>query len=99
MPEMTTIETPPPTAAGHSRPADAVATELGVDPEQGLGPEEVAQRLTQYGPNELPKEPPPSTWEVAKGQLTNPMNIMLIIVGAASFALSPVATGVVVLAP
>ena len=36
--------------------------------------------------------------QVARGQLTNPMNIMLLIVGVASFAIGQVATGVVVLA-
>ena len=42
-------------------------------------------------------EPPPSVWVVARGQLANPMNIMLLIVGVASFAIGQVATGVVVL--
>jgi len=97
MAEMTTIETPPPATAWHSRPADEVATELDVDPEQGLGGEEVERRLTQYGPNELPKEPPPSTWEVAKGQLTNPMNIMLMIVAVLSFIVGQIPTGIFVL--
>ena len=51
----------------------------------------------QYGANELPKEPPPSVWEVARGQLSNPMNIMLLIVAVASFVVGQVPTGVFVL--
>jgi Ca2+-transporting ATPase len=82
----------------HSQTAADVTTELGVDPEQGLDAAEVERRLSQYGPNELPKEPPPSVWVVARAQLSNPMNIMLLIVGVASFAIGQVPTGVVVTA-
>src|SRR5262249_56003088 len=42
-------------------------------------------------------EPPPSVWVVARGQLSNPMNIMLLIVCGASFAIAQWATAVVVL--
>ena len=96
---MTTIEHSPPKKDGwHSRPAGDVATELGVDPVQGLDGGEVGRRLGQYGPNELPKEPPPSVWEVARGQLSNPMNIMLLIVAVASFVVGQVPTGIFVVA-
>jgi Ca2+-transporting ATPase len=37
-------------------------------------------------------------WVVARGQLSNPMNIMLIIVAVASFGIGQIATGVVVTA-
>ena len=94
---MTTVEHPAQDAAWYTLSADDAATRMGVDPEQGLASEEVQRRLAQYGPNELPSEPPPSMWEVARGQLANPMNIMLLIVCAASFAILQVATGVVVL--
>ena len=50
------------------------------------------------GANEIATEPPPTLWAVAKGQLANPMNIMLLIVSIASFAIGQVATGVIVLA-
>jgi Ca2+-transporting ATPase len=93
---MTTIEKTPPTAGWHSRPASDVAAELGVDPDQGLDAGEVDRRLSHYGPNELPKEPPPSVWVVAKGQLSNPMNIMLLIVSVASFAIGQIPTGLFV---
>ena len=95
---MTTIEQPTSPAAWHSRSAEDVASSLGVEPDQGLLPSAVEQRLSQYGPNELPQEPPPSVWQVAREQLSNPMNIMLLIVGVASFAIGQIPTGVVVTA-
>ena len=63
----------------------------------GLTVAEVDRRLAEYGPNELPTEPPPSMWAVARGQLVNPMNIMLLFVVAASFAIVQIATALVVL--
>jgi Ca2+-transporting ATPase len=95
--EMTTVEHPPQDAPWHTLAPQDAAERMGVDPEQGLATDEVQRRLAQYGPNELPSEPPPSMWVVARAQLANPMNIMLLIVCAASFAILQVATGVVVL--
>ena len=77
-------------------PADAAA-QLGVEPDRGLSTEQAAQLLAEYGPNELPTEPPPSVWVVGRAQLANPMNIMLLIVCGASFAIAQWATAVVVL--
>src|SRR3954449_9268327 len=77
--------------------ADVVAR-VGADVDRGFDADEVQRRLTQYGPNEIATEPPPTLWEVAKGQLANPMNIMLLIVSIASLAIGQVATGVIVLA-
>jgi Ca2+-transporting ATPase len=84
--------------AWHSLPAEQVAAHFEVDPQSGLDVAEVDRRLAQYGPNELPTEPPPSVWVVARGQLANPMNIMLLIVAIASFAIGQVPTGFVVAA-
>jgi P-type Ca2+ transporter type 2C len=77
---------------------DTAAERLEVSPDQGLGGGEVTRRLAEYGPNELPTEPPPSRWEVARAQVSNPMNVMLLIVGVASLVIGQVATAVVVLA-
>src|SRR4051794_32699315 len=82
--------------AWHALSVEDVATRLSVDPEQGLSAEEVARRLAQYGPNQLHTEPPPSLWVVARGQMSNPMNIMLAIVAIASLAIGQVATGIFV---
>ncbi len=94
---MTTTKQPAEHAAWYALSAEEAARAMNVDPGQGLGADEVQHRLAEYGPNELPTEPPPSVWVVARGQLANPMNIMLLIVCAASFAIVQVATGVVVL--
>jgi P-type Ca2+ transporter type 2C len=82
--------------AWHTLPASEAAARLAVDPDHGLDAAEVEQRLGQYGPNELPAEPPPSVWAVGRGQLSNPMNIMLLLVAVASFAIGQIATGIVV---
>jgi Ca2+-transporting ATPase len=78
-------------------PAADVATELDVNPDNGLTSDEVQHRLAEYGPNELPTEPQPSVWTVARGQLVNPMNLMLLLVVGASFAIVQIATALVVL--
>ena len=93
---MTAVKQPAGKLPWYSVPPDDVAGQLGVAPERGLDSAESSRRLAEYGPNELPTEPPPSVWVVARGQLANPMNIMLLIVCAASFAIGQVATGVVV---
>ena len=76
--------------------AQDVADRLAVDPTVGLAEDEVKRRLERYGPNELAQEPPPSILEIARGQLANPMNVMLILVAIASFAIDQIATGVIV---
>jgi len=85
-------------SAWHTQTPEQVVAELAVDPDQGLNDAEVERRLETYGPNQLATEPPPSLWVVARGQLANPMNIMLLIVGVASFLIGQVATGFVVTA-
>ena len=94
---MTTVQHPAENPAWYALSAQDVAGQLGVDPDGGLDAHEAERRLEEYGPNELPAEPPPSVWVVARGQLVNPMNIMLLIVVAASFAIVQIATAVVVL--
>ncbi len=76
----------PEEAAGH----------LDVDAGPGLAGAEVDRRLSEYGRNEIASEPPPTLWETAKGQIANPMNIMLLIVAVASLAIGQIATGVIV---
>jgi len=80
----------------HAMSAGEVAAQLAIDPAGGLSGEEAQRRLQQYGPNQLPNEPPPSVWQIARGQLSNPMNIMLILVAIASYAIDQIATGLIV---
>ncbi len=82
----------------HTRDVADIVAALDVDPTAGLAATEADARLERYGPNELTAEPPPSVWVVARGQLANPMNIMLLIVAVASLAIGQIATGIVVAA-
>src|ERR1700722_12583009 len=94
---MTTVQHPAENLAWYALSPEAAAGQMGVDPDDGLAAHEARRRLEEYGPNELPAEPPPSVWVVGRAQLVNPMNIMLLIVVAASFAIVQIATAVVVL--
>lgn len=93
-----TVAPPANNKAWHTMSPKQVAADFGVDPDQGLDAEQVTGRLARFGPNQLPTEPPPGLWVVARGQLANPMNIMLLIVGVASFFIGQIATGLVVTA-
>jgi len=93
----TTVEQPGDRLAWYALSAQDVTAQLGVDEDAGLTVAEVDRRLADYGPNELPTEPPPSVWVVAREQLLNPMNIMLLFVVGASFAIVQIATALVVL--
>jgi Ca2+-transporting ATPase len=93
----TTARHPGENVPWYALPAQDVTARLGVEADEGLDGGEAARRLGEYGPNELPTEPPPSMWAVARGQLVNPMNIMLLLVVAASFAIVQIATALVVL--
>ena len=94
---MTTVQQPAENLAWYALSPEAAAGQMGVNPDDGLDPHEAKRRLEEYGPNEIPAEPPPSVWVVGRAQLVNPMNIMLLIVVAASFAIVQIATAVVVL--
>src|SRR6516162_8601243 len=93
----TTVEQPGDRLAWYALSAQDVTAQLRVDEDAGLTVAEVDRRLAEYGPNELPTEPPPSVWVVAREQLLNPMNIMLLFVVGASFAIVQIATALVVL--
>jgi P-type Ca2+ transporter type 2C len=93
----TTVEQPGDRLVWYALPVQDVTTQLGVDADAGLTVAEVDRRLAEYGPNELPTEPPPSVWVIAREQLANPMNIMLLFVVGASFAIVQIATALVVL--
>lgn len=58
-----------------------VAEGLGSDLDQGLSPAEAADRLQQYGPNELELHPPEPAWKILLRQL---LNWMVYILGAAA---------------
>ena len=93
---MTVGEHSPSPVAWHALSAADAAGRLTVDIDHGLTADEAGRRLAAYGSNALPVEPPPSLWVVARAQLTNPMNVMLLIVAVVSIVIGQVATGIVV---
>ncbi len=80
----------------YAQEATAVVSALGSDVQAGLTGAEAASRLSVYGPNQIASEPPPSVWEVALGQLREPMNLMLVAVTAVSFVIGESATAILV---
>ncbi len=87
---------PPDEVIWHTLQSAEVAGRLEVDPAVGLDAAEVERRLARYGPNSIPQEPPPSLWTVAFGQISNPMNIMLLIVAVASLFIGQIPTSIIV---
>jgi P-type Ca2+ transporter type 2C len=73
-----------------------VVAATGSDQSNGLTSGEAALRLTRYGENKISSEKPPSVWEVALGQLRDPMNIMLVAVTVVSLVIGQVPTALVV---
>ncbi len=58
--------------------AAAVAAALGVDVETGLGAQEAAGRLAQYGPNELRAAPRVPAWRRVLAQFHDPLIYLLL---------------------
>jgi Ca2+-transporting ATPase len=73
------------------------ATELlETDASSGLTADEASSRLAEIGPNQLQSEPPPSKLQIARGQVVDPMNLMLIGVAIISIVIGEISTGVLV---
>ena len=95
---MTMLDRTPTETIWYAISGDEAVAQLGTDAAHGLTPSDVEARLAEYGENVVTTEPPPTLWQMAKGQLANPMNIMLLIVSIASFVIGQVSTGAVVMA-
>ena len=85
-----------PERAWYALNAGDAARLLQTDPAAGLTTGEAGRRLAEYGPNAIPKEPPPSRWSIALAQLADPMNIMLVAVAIISILVGEVSTGLLV---
>ena len=62
----------------HSKPADVVATELGVDIQHGLERDEATSRLAEFGPNRIEDHPGPGRWQLLARQFTDVLVMILI---------------------
>ena len=78
---MTIVKQPSADVAWYAPSAEDMAGQMGLNPDHGLDAAGFQRRPEDYGPNELPTEPP-SAWAVTRGQLANPMNITLIVCAA-----------------
>src|SRR3954447_13300212 len=87
---------PSTTAPVYGQEAAAVVAAFTSDETSGLTGAEASSRLTQYGPNQITSEKPPSVVAVALGQLRDPMNIMLVAVTVVSILIGEVSTGIIV---
>src|SRR4051794_8915989 len=99
VPVATTAPEPPVEAQAESwfaQDATAVLAAFGTDAERGLTQAEATARLSQYGPNQIRGEKPPSVWSVSLAQLREPMNLMLVAVTAVSFVIGEVSTAIFV---
>ncbi|GAB1537848.1 hypothetical protein NUACC21_05030 [Scytonema sp. NUACC21] len=75
---------PDKTAAWHSLEVNKSLELLSTNADTGLTPQEVQQRLQQYGPNELEETAGRSSWEILLDQFKNIMLLMLIAVAIIS---------------
>ncbi|WP_328615228.1 HAD-IC family P-type ATPase [Amycolatopsis sp. NBC_00355] len=67
--------------AFHARPATAVAEQLGVDPQTGLGTGEAAARLERFGPNKVPAPSGPGPVVRLLRQFHDPLIYVLLLAG------------------
>ncbi len=65
----------------HSRQAQDLLHQSGVDPERGLTDQEVAQRLNKYGNNSVVDEQQIRFLDILKEETTEPMILLLIAIG------------------
>jgi P-type Mg2+ transporter len=64
--------------------ANAALEQLGSNG-NGLSPEQVTERLGEYGPNEIAHERPPRWYRLLLRNLRNPFVLVLVVLGAVSF--------------
>ena len=79
----------------YTRPADAVAKELGTSA-HGLSASDAAARAATHGPNALPQSPPESAWHRLARQFADPMIYVLAVAGIVTAVLGEwIDTGVI----
>jgi Ca2+-transporting ATPase len=79
----------------YARPAEEVATELGVDPSEGLSAARAGELLAAHGANALPEEKPTPGWRRFIDQYRAYMQLILCGAAIVSFAVKEWSTAVV----
>src|SRR5262249_2060056 len=80
----------------HTRSAAAVAHQLGVNPDTGLGAADAAARLLTLGDNSLPTPAPKSALEILTGQVTSLPVLLLGVTAALSLGMGAVIDAVII---
>jgi Ca2+-transporting ATPase len=78
-------------------PVDVVLTSLQTDAKAGLTQSEATDRLTHYGPNELPETQHKPMWKVFVSQFASPLIYILFVAAIISFGLSHPSDAIVIL--
>jgi len=73
-----------------------VIERLGSNAEQGLPSEEVAERQTVYGPNELDEEPVQPAWRLFLAQFANTMIVVLLVAAGIMVAIGEPTDAIVI---
>jgi Ca2+-transporting ATPase len=76
--------------------ASEVVRILGSDATTGLTGAAAARALERHGPNALPQEPQPSTWQIVARMWADPMTLMLTVVALVAFLFDQPETGILV---
>jgi magnesium-transporting ATPase (P-type) len=81
----------------HAVTVAEVIESLQTDARAGLSSSEVAARLTQHGPNELPEAAHKPLWKVVASQFASPLIYILFVAAVISFVMSHASDAVVIL--
>ena len=84
-------------SAWHAIETDAVLASLGAS-RTGLAADEAESRLSRYGPNALPRKPPPTLLEILLRQFKSPLIYLLGVAALVSLALGEVKDAVFIFA-
>ena len=84
--------------AWYQMPTDEVMAALATDAEQGLSPAEAAQRLEQYGTNEIVSQSGRTKWQILIEQFSNILTLILIAAAIISVFLGDEIEAIVILA-
>ncbi|WP_042385222.1 cation-translocating P-type ATPase [Streptacidiphilus melanogenes] len=82
----------------YARPAQEVASRLGVDPATGLSESRAAELLAAHGPNALPEEQARPEWLRFLDQYRSYMQIILVAAAIVSLAIKEWSTGILLIA-
>jgi magnesium-transporting ATPase (P-type) len=70
----------------HALDLPSLQTALDATPD-GLTAREASKRLDEHGPNELPRAPPPTWWQIALRQFRSPLIYILAVAAVVSVAI------------